>query len=51
MNRLEAWQVARRYIRGYNPPITCGHKFSRWFGLVLRWRYCSECRLVEGRLS
>ena|ERR1700682_4322679 len=51
VNRYEAWQIAKRYVRSYQPPPTCGHAWSRWFGLVLRWRTCESCRLVEGRLG
>jgi len=38
-------------MQGYQPPITCGHRFTRWFGLILRWRVCEECRWVEGSLG
>ena len=51
MNRYEAWVIARRYMKGFQPPITCGHAWSRWYGLILHWRYCSDCRMVEGTLG
>jgi hypothetical protein len=51
MSRYEAFKIAKRFINSYQPPVTCGHAWSRWFGLVLRWRYCSECRMYEGLLG
>jgi|GEM_PF-5197616 len=51
MNRYEAWRIAKRYVRSYQPPVTCGHRFTRWYGLIFRWRICEACRLVEGSLG
>jgi hypothetical protein len=31
--------------------VTCAHKWSRWFGIVVRWRTCFECGMVEGSLG
>ncbi len=51
VNRYEAYRIAKRFMQGYQPPIECAHKFSRWYGLILRWRRCSECPAVELTLS
>jgi hypothetical protein len=50
MTRYEAFKIARKFMQGYQPPVTCAHRFTRWFGLILRWRICEDCRWVEGSL-
>jgi hypothetical protein len=48
VERFLARKYARLYVHHYQPPISCGHHWSRWFGLIFHWRQCSECRMVEG---
>ena len=50
IDRAQAHATVRRYVESFRPPLACGHRWSRWFGLVLRWRTCAACRMVEGSL-
>jgi hypothetical protein len=51
MTRSEARAITKSFMRGYQPPPTCGHVFTRWFGLIFRWRSCTACGWVEGSVS
>ena len=51
MNRTEARKIVSVFMRRYQPPITCAHRFTRWYGLLIQWRSCEHCRLVEGRIG
>ncbi len=51
MTKAEARRIVKRFMAGYQPPITCAHRFTRWYGLLIQWRSCEDCRLVEGRIG
>ncbi len=51
MTPHQARLIVRRFMAGYQPPITCAHRFTRWYGLLIQWRSCQDCRLVEGRIG
>lgn len=62
MQKSTARSIARRFMWGYQPPITCGHKWAEWrvesrpsvgnwrTEFTYRWRFCKACRQVEGIL-